>query len=1372
MLTRWKFQIGLIAIAIVFAVLTGSVFGEHVVYAQRGDNGYVDVGLILEVPDQDVDNRDRGLNIIVVNHGSRTAYDVEVVVNIVYPEASSYFLAPGDYHLINPILEVPVGSVSQEGDRYSLKWSIPAIGGLQREALEVRVIHAALTRDTVKFDNKLYPHEHYGKVTTSSFESNLHKGNNTARVWSYSYSGTFHYQAAGNYSVSVSVDQPYPSPEGTVNFTITTNRENPYSGTGYSFPPPPIDLKVAIDLTDGLSVSGTPTYAPTTNALSYSNGVFNVGTLKRAGDARMNSVTLPITVASNAAGSRQCLTATLTGNPPPGVGPYDDDISDNMASVCIGPAPAGTQVALREGTVDLFTWYDCVGKTAAPCNGDDSLELVVLNESTSTRRHSILNPDQVVIHIPDTVPRIDSTNGSLSWSTGFLEIESSGNVVRKATPGVRIFDNPTLMDRTSTSDDPDWWGELFRYIGDNTQYRGGEIRTGTFKVPEGALVYNYFVESNDLIAFFDYEAANPLFQANKTYNKWPLGYDWAHYPHVFEFTKLGTYELPITITAAYDRDGPGAADPVSPQPSDTETYTFHVGPIQDMGVRAGDNNAAAAGQTAFTILASNNGPEHSADATVKVALPSGALVERYVASDGTYSNGAWTIPGLKLRDYRRSQGLSEEARLTLILKEGIVVPTEPATATISLTDNSYTVCIASDRSTLAHDNETDCVAVTGASWHESTVYDYPDNNNTAKITAQRGGGVSGTRGTAAGGPMAPRFANTPVLSWEAVPHVNNWPVHRYQVQYLNGDNWLDLAEVASSQTHFADMASGSGRAYRVRALNEAGVPGFWSRSAAQVSYRQASPPLNVSALAGQPGEVVVSWDASSDDGGSTITYYQVQWSRSGAGGWSNACRTENAFQLTCTNTGIPSGETRYYRVAAYAGGLGAWSDLAVATTVSGVPEAPRLSASDATSGSGENVFRAIRLTWNEPRDHGSPIYAYEIQYAEYDTDARACGDDWQYLGSVGDQYSGTPPREYTDNNNHNGLWPGVTRCYRVSAINSAGHGAWSNVVQHSTGAVPPDEWVYLNGEADGQNAITLYWGEPHFDGGAPVTGYQLQYAEDQRNDAGELNWRNLTSTGASVRSYTHTGRKVGETWHYRIRARNSAGWGGWSYTASVTIDAGATADISQPSLTVQARTSTEVLLSWNSLCNPNKEGDCEDKNVDGYYVEYSEDGGLYGWERLASSWTDQTKYIDSTVEPGATRYYRVAGYQEVNRRHLYGRWSQVKKATTADFVVGAPQNFTIVAEGERALKLEWDAVTAGRDASSITGYRIERTTDGGDDTSWAARQTNRRSSPYVETSLTPDTYYCYRVAAVTRNGRVPYIGPYSFECALTPRPGS
>ena len=171
------------------------------------------------------------------------------------------------------------------------------------------------------------------------------------------------------------VDKPSPSPGDTVNFTITADRKPTYTSSSIGFTtdtPPPIDLKVDIELTDGLT-TGTPTYASgplgtstVPDSVSYSNGVFNIGTLK-SGDTITtaepvrNSVTLPVTVASGAVVNEQCLTATLTGNPPPGTGPFDDDISDNVAKVCLsGPQPSDTTVVFVSGQTDLFTWYDCV----------------------------------------------------------------------------------------------------------------------------------------------------------------------------------------------------------------------------------------------------------------------------------------------------------------------------------------------------------------------------------------------------------------------------------------------------------------------------------------------------------------------------------------------------------------------------------------------------------------------------------------------------------------------------------------------------------------------------------------------------------------------------------------------------------------------------------------------------------------------------------------------------------------------------------------------------------------------------------------------------------------------------------------------------
>ena len=287
--------------------------------AQGDDNDYVDVAVILEPPTtigRPITDWPTSLelDIVVVNHGSRTAYDVEVVVDIVYPEDSSHFYSS----LVSGVLGVPVGSASLENNGYRLRWSIPELGGLQRQELELHgsaIGRIATSGSSPAFDRDSYTHEFFGEVTTSSFDRNLE--NNTSRAWAVNYSSSGgHTRAVGNYAVAVTVDDPSPSQGDTVNFTITALKEGPSDGSL------PIDLQVAIELTDGLTVSGAPTYASgalgtstVPDSVEYSNGVFNIGTLEY-GEPGSNSVILPVAVSSNAVVNEQCLTATLTGNPP------------------------------------------------------------------------------------------------------------------------------------------------------------------------------------------------------------------------------------------------------------------------------------------------------------------------------------------------------------------------------------------------------------------------------------------------------------------------------------------------------------------------------------------------------------------------------------------------------------------------------------------------------------------------------------------------------------------------------------------------------------------------------------------------------------------------------------------------------------------------------------------------------------------------------------------------------------------------------------------------------------------------------------------------------------------------------------------------
>ena len=399
MFARWKFQIALIAIIAVFAVLTGAFRDEPVAYAQEEDDrDYVDVGLILEVPEDFLATTFHFMDVIVVNNGNRTAYDVEVVVDVNKPAESRFRFVDA-----RGGTQATVGQITLDGT--AIRWAIPELGALQREELTPQV---AFEIDGI-FDNSLDPHEIFGMVTTESFESNVHKENNTARVWSYQHLDGDYLQVGVNYTVEVSVDNRSPSSGETVHFTVTAGRKQTHGKIGnpplQPDVPPPIDLKVDIELTESLT-AGTPSYHttnlggdvtrevtsqiramfPTTLPLRYNphppgqprGGVFNIGTGQAETQISAHSVTLPVTVTTGADVSKQCLTATLTGNPPPGTGPLDDDIADNVAKVCLrGPEP------LASGQVDVFTIYPCVGITDAPCDSSDDIRVRAVSTAYS-----------------------------------------------------------------------------------------------------------------------------------------------------------------------------------------------------------------------------------------------------------------------------------------------------------------------------------------------------------------------------------------------------------------------------------------------------------------------------------------------------------------------------------------------------------------------------------------------------------------------------------------------------------------------------------------------------------------------------------------------------------------------------------------------------------------------------------------------------------------------------------------------------------------------------------------------------------------------------------------------------------------------------
>ena len=855
--TRCKLQICCI-VAAIFTALAGTLSSEHAAYAQGSENDYVDVGLTLEIPNTNGVPRPK---IVVVNNGSRTAYDVVVVVDLVFPEKSHFSGFTGQV--------VPVGSVSYENNERSLRWTIPALGGLQREEFNVGTTVERTTAPS--FDNIFYVHEFYGEVTTSSFESSLHEGNNTSRVWSYKYILTHdqHFQAGGNYTVTVSVDKPSPSPGDTVNFTITADRENLYSFPGVFSPdtPPPIDLKVDVGLTDGLAVTGTPTYASgplgtstVPDSVSYSNGVFNIGTLKggdlnTAKEPIKNSVTLPVTVSSNAVVNEQCLTATLSGNPPPGTGPYDDDILDNVAKVCLA--------SVESSVSSQFNIYPCVGNSNLPCDNSDDVRVRAIGEVGGTK--AILGPGTALVHSPNKLNReYDSHANSLN----------SGDIVS--------WQIPVTWDASEINAVHTQWNNLrdgFTVSGTSGGAPPGKVHIRAFEGDSSEIIYKMTSATGwtgeDTVGY------NPGASGNGPFD------------YTAEFEKLGTYKLQFTakLTRA-TRDGdedcdPNTADPpVNQRFCGTETYIFHFGPMAELEVRGGGASShVPADRSALAIVAVNNGPDEPSSGALVTGLPKGAQV--FHISQGRYdgSTGVWSTGRLKVRDYYRSAGMSEP---TLVLGASA-----GDTARVSIASaKDYEVCVGpkSNPGDLAHTTKSACEAVTNASWNSVPVYDYKPDNNSATIRAARGTGgrtVQPTPSRPVGGPVAPANltaqTGTTTVKWDAVGLLYGLPVVRYEVQELQGSDWRLLDRV-TTHNEYAVMQP-RGRSYRVRAVNAAGAVGPWSQSTAEVAAGLPGSPLNLRAQADGNNAIDVSWDAPDDIGGSAITGYTVEWSPNAPGSW-------------------------------------------------------------------------------------------------------------------------------------------------------------------------------------------------------------------------------------------------------------------------------------------------------------------------------------------------------------------------------------------------------------------------------------------------------------------------------------------------------
>jgi len=178
-------------------------------------------------------------------------------------------------------------------------------------------------------------------------------------------------------------------------------------------------------------------------------------------------------------------------------------------------------------------------------------------------------------------------------------------------------------------------------------------------------------------------------------------------------------------------------------------------------------------------------------------------------------------------------------------------------------------------------------------------------------------------------------------------------------------------------------------------------------------------PTNVTSLPGN-SQVSLTWTAPSNNGGSRITDYTVQYSSNGGSTWTDFPRSASTT-TTRTVTGLTNGTSYVFRVAAAnAAGKGSSSSTSAAVTPQTVPAVP--TNVTGTPGNGQ-----VSLKWTAPSSNGgSQITDYTIRYS---SDNWVTSRTWQHNASVSTTALIT------------GLRNGVTYKFRVAANNASGIGS-------------------------------------------------------------------------------------------------------------------------------------------------------------------------------------------------------------------------------------------------------------------------------------------------------------------------------------------
>jgi fibronectin type 3 domain-containing protein len=497
-----------------------------------------------------------------------------------------------------------------------------------------------------------------------------------------------------------------------------------------------------------------------------------------------------------------------------------------------------------------------------------------------------------------------------------------------------------------------------------------------------------------------------------------------------------------------------------------------------------------------------------------------------------------------------------------------------------------------------------------------------------------------------------------------------------------------------------------------------------------------SVPANLAADAPTPTQVQISW-AASTDADTGVAGYRLY--RDG----SNA-PVANVTVTHYTDTGLSANTSYTYTVRAFdAASPANESALSPAVSVTTPPAPPVGDSTPPTVPEDVTAIAtsttSIQISWSPSMDD-SGIAQYRV-----------------FREGASVPIAVTQNTTFTDTQ----LTANTTYTYFVTAVDGA---TPSNESARSLGAsattgpgtgpadtTPPTLPGNVRADARSSTTIRLRW-------------------ERSRDQSGILEYRIYRNGGATPAAtttdteYLDTGLTANTTYTYTLTAvdqadppNESAHTEGVSATTDSVGPGPGPGDIIPPAppanLTATARSSSEIDLSWSPANDPS--------GISRYTVY--RDGAP---EPIATVQT--TNYTDAGLDPGTTYTYTVRATDGAASPNTSAdsapATARTDNAPLFDFTPPTvPRNVVAATQSSTSIELHWDAST---DASGILEYRIYRTGGGGDDQDPVAVVT---TTSFLDTELTPDTRYTYRVRAVDR-ALIPNVSPRSEPARATTLP--